>query len=42
MFKKITIEKDCLEEDLSTISKINELSKTISFPHQVLHFLFLN
>jgi len=36
MYKKITIEKDCLEEDLNTVSKINELVKTISYPHQVL------
>ena len=35
MYKKITLEKDCLEEDLNTVSKINELTKLIKYPHQV-------
>ena len=35
MSKKISIEKDCLEEDLNTISRINELVKNVVYPHQV-------
>jgi hypothetical protein len=35
--KVLLIDKDFLEEDLNTISRINELAKHIIYPHQVNH-----
>ncbi|RNA40340.1 rho guanine nucleotide exchange factor 17, partial [Brachionus plicatilis] len=32
--KKLSIEKDFLEEDLNMINRINEIAKNISYPHQ--------
>ena len=34
--KKISIEKDYLEDDLTTITRINELAKMLVCPHQVI------
>ena len=34
--KKLSIEKDFLEEDLNTITRINELVKNLIHPHQVI------
>lgn len=35
LFKKMSLDKDYLEEDLNTITRINELVKNIVYPHQV-------
>lgn len=33
--KKLSIEKEYLEDDLTTITRINELAKMLAYPHQV-------
>lgn len=35
LFKKMSFDKDFLEEDLNTITRINELVRNIVYPHQV-------
>lgn len=40
--KKISIEKDYLEDDLTTITRINELAKMLVCPHQVIKNIFSN
>ena len=35
VIKKQSAEKDHLEEDLSIITRINELVRNINYPHQV-------
>ena len=35
LFKKTSFDKDYLEEDLNTITRINELVRNLSYPHQV-------
>jgi len=37
--KKLSFEKDYLEEDLNTITRINELAKQLVYPHQVGKFM---
>ena len=39
--KKSSIEKDFLEEDLNTLTRINELAKNIVYPHQVTTYINL-
>lgn len=36
--KKLSIEKEYLEDDLTTITRINELAKILVYPHQVKYF----
>ena len=38
--KKLSIEKEYLEDDLTTITRINELAKILAYPHQVNLFNF--
>ena len=33
--KKLSIEKEYLEDDLTTITRISELAKILVYPHQV-------
>ena len=35
LLKKLSIERDFLEADLNTITRINELAKNMVYPHQV-------
>ena len=39
--KKLSFEKDYLEEDLNTITRINELAKQLVYPHQVGKFMHI-
>jgi hypothetical protein len=38
----MSIDKDYLEEDLNTITRINELVKNIAYPHQVTIVVYLD